>query len=241
MQPRIDTILFDAVNTLWHETYSILDVWAEVLRRFDAVRPPKEIFLAEVEHLPWLHEHANSLETSGRPASDETIETLWAEFNQRILRSLGIDAPIENVVSQVLPVFDGIDILYDDTLDVLTTLQRMGYRMAIVSNGVYQQRNAALMGIEDYFDTIIGSWHVGYMKPDPEIFNMALRQLGASPEQALMVGDTWDADVVGARSAGIQALHLKRDDPVDESRDEISTLHGVIEFLNHHQEQQAQN
>ena len=233
MQPRIDTILFDAVNTLWHETHSIIDVWAEVLGRFDTVRSPKEIFMAEVEHLPWLHEHANSLETSGRPASDETIETLWAGFNQLILRSLGMDVPIETVVSKVLPVFDGIDVLYDDTLDVLTALQRMGYRMAIVSNGVYQQKNAAMMGIEKYFDTIIGSWHVGYMKPDPEIFNMALRQLGASPERALMVGDTWDADVAGARSAGIRALHLKRDDPVDESRDEISTLHGVIDFLKH--------
>ena len=52
-------------------------------------------------------------------------------------------------------------------------------------------------------------------------------------EQALMVGDTWDADIVGARSAGIQALHLKRDDAVDESLDEISTLHGVINFLKH--------
>ena len=82
--------------------------------------------------------------------------------------------------------------------------------MAIVSNGVYQQRNAARMGIEKFFDSMIGSWHVGFLKPDAGIFNLALRELGFSANHALIVGDTWNADVVGGRSLGLRTLHLIR-------------------------------
>jgi putative hydrolase of the HAD superfamily len=76
------------------------------------------------------------------------------------------------------------------------------------------------------------------MKPGPEIFNMALGELGLSAEQALMVGDTWLDDVEGARSLGIRTLHLRRGETVDESRGEISSLYGVIEFLNHNRTRQ---
>ena len=74
-----------------------------------------------------------------------------------MLRSLGIEASVESVVSKVLPVFAGLDVLYDDTVDVLASLQEMGFPIAIVTNGVYQQRNAARLGIEKFFDSIIGS------------------------------------------------------------------------------------
>jgi FMN phosphatase YigB (HAD superfamily) len=233
----IDTVLFDAVNTLWHQSGSILDIWADVLERFDAIRTPKEIIRADFEHQPWLEPEVASFETSGKPVSDEAINAFWIEFNRRMLRSLGIEASVESVVSKVLPVFDGLDVLYDDTVDVLASLQEMGFPMAIVSNGVYQQRNAARTGIEKFFDSIIGSWHVGSMKPEAEIFNLALRELGFSANQALMVGDTWNADVIGSRSLGIRTLQLIRYEIVDESNDEISTLCGVVGFFKHQQQE----
>ena len=49
---------------------------------------------------------------------------------------------------------------------------------------------------------------VGFEKPDPRIFHHALRVAGASPETTLHVGDLYDADVVGARAAGVHALLL---------------------------------
>ena len=75
------------------------------------------------------------------------------------------------------------------------------------------------------------------MKPDAWIFNLALRELGFSANQALMVGDTWNVNVVGGRSLGIQTLHLIRYEIVDESNDEISTLRAVVESLKHQQQE----
>ena len=145
----------------------------------------------------------------------------------------------ETVVSNVLPMFGDLNSLYDDTVEVLASVRMMGYRMAIVSNGVYQRRAAARLGVAEYFDSVVGSWHEGFMKPDPEMFDMALGELGVSAERALMVGDSWDHDVEGARSLGIRALHLRRGKTVDESQDEISSLHGVIGFLNDRKNRQA--
>ena len=50
----IDTVLFDAVDTLWHQSGSILDIWADVLEQFAAIRTTKEIIRADFEHQPWL-------------------------------------------------------------------------------------------------------------------------------------------------------------------------------------------
>jgi putative hydrolase of the HAD superfamily len=49
---------------------------------------------------------------------------------------------------------------------------------------------------------------VGYEKPDPRIFHVALDKLGVAPERAVHVGDTACADIDGARAAGVRPLHL---------------------------------
>jgi FMN phosphatase YigB (HAD superfamily) len=61
--------------------------------------------------------------------------------------------------------------------------------------------------------------------------------VGFSANQALMVGDTWNVNVVGGRSLGIRTLHLIRYEIVDESNDEISTLRAVVESLKHQQQE----
>jgi FMN phosphatase YigB (HAD superfamily) len=64
------------------------------------------------------------------------------------------------------------------------------------------------VSLRDYLDAVVDSAVVGYEKPDPEIFRCALRDVGADPATTLHVGDLYDADVVGARRAGLHALLL---------------------------------
>ncbi len=231
MPSSIHAVLFDAFNTLWRPARPLVDMWADVLAQFGAVRAGSDIMSAVAEHQPSLERRALTFETSGRPVDDDTIAALWTKFDRQVLRSLGIEVLDEQVASNVFPIFADFGSLYDDAVEVLASVRTMGYRMAIVSNGVHQQRVAARLGIAGYFDIIIGSWHVGCKKPGPDIFNMALGELGVSAEQTLMVGDSWGDDVEGATAIGIRALHLKRGETVDESRGEISSLHGVNDFL----------
>ena len=86
------------------------------------------------------------------------------------------------------------------------------------------------------WDMVLGAEVAGYYKPQREAYSISVNLLGLDPNQALMVGDTWNADVVGGRSLGIRTLHRIRYEIVDESNDEISTLRGVVEFLKHQQQ-----
>jgi HAD superfamily hydrolase (TIGR01509 family) len=91
---------------------------------------------------------------------------------------------------------------YSDTAAVLAGLKRQGLRTAVVSNIAFDIRPAfATLGAFDDVDEYVLSYEVGAIKPNPEIFETALERLGVAPEDALMVGDSEEADG-GARAVG---------------------------------------
>ena len=96
----------------------------------------------------------------------------------------------------------------------LSWLSERGVTLAVVSNSdgtVEQSLEAA--GLRRYFTAVIDSSIVGFDKPDPRIFHVAIETCGARPERTLHVGDLYHADVEGARGAGLHALLL---DPFDD-------------------------
>ena len=62
-----------------------------------------------------------------------------------------------------------------------------------------------------YLQHVVISGIVGYSKPHPEIFRIALRLAGIEPSQAIHVGDLYESDIVGARNAGIQGVLIDRE------------------------------
>lgn len=81
-------------------------------------------------------------------------------------------------------------------------------RIAIVTNNLLEEQQDKLRycGLASFVDALVASEDVGVSKPDPAIFQIALDRLGASREQAVMVGDSWPADIAGAHAAGIRAV-----------------------------------
>ncbi|MCP9274187.1 HAD family hydrolase [Mycolicibacterium arenosum] len=91
---------------------------------------------------------------------------------------------------------------YPDTARVLAGLTRQGRKTAVVSNIAFDVRSAfRTLGAYDDVDEYILSFEVGAVKPNPEIFRIALQRLGVDPADALMVGDSEEADG-GARAIG---------------------------------------
>lgn len=91
---------------------------------------------------------------------------------------------------------------YPDTATVLAGLHRRGVKTAIVSNIAFDVRPAfAALGVLTDVDEYVLSFEVGAVKPNPEIFQTALARLGVAAEDALMVGDSEEADG-GARDVG---------------------------------------
>jgi putative hydrolase of the HAD superfamily len=97
--------------------------------------------------------------------------------------------------------------------EALEQLRAAGLELAVVSNseGTIEQMLTEIE-LRDLFATVIDSSVVGFTKPDPRIFALALARLGVEPSDAIMVGDSPSADVDGARAAGIRAALI---DPYD--------------------------
>lgn len=92
-------------------------------------------------------------------------------------------------------------------IETLTYLQEK-YKLYIVSNGFteVQYQKMEHSGLMPYFDGIVLSDEVGHNKPHPRIFEAALELAQTNKEDAIMLGDSWDADIVGARNAGIDQI-----------------------------------
>ncbi len=99
---------------------------------------------------------------------------------------------------------------------------------AIVTNNIAkeQRRKIASCGFEPLVDAVVISEEAGVTKPDPRIFEIALERLGCPASEAVMVGNAWDTDVLGARAAGIRPIWFNRTGAVspDESVTEIWSL-----------------
>jgi putative hydrolase of the HAD superfamily len=101
----------------------------------------------------------------------------------------------------------------DPVRQVVRRLYEAGYHLVALSNRDGDLRPLLTThGLCAYFTFTLSGGQAGVFKPDPEIFNIALRTLGVAPAATLAIGDSYDADIVGAQKAGITAVLL---DPTD--------------------------
>ncbi|MBF5032599.1 MULTISPECIES: HAD family hydrolase [unclassified Micromonospora] len=97
---------------------------------------------------------------------------------------------------------------YADTVATLSALRDSGVRIGVVSNVGWDIRKCfARHGLDGHVDAFVLSYEVGFVKPDPRIWGVALEALHAVPGQTLMVGDHPTGDG-GSVAAGIPALIL---------------------------------
>jgi putative hydrolase of the HAD superfamily len=96
--------------------------------------------------------------------------------------------------------------------DLLLEVRRLGARVVAVTNNLVAEQEDKLrhLALRHLFDDLVISEAAGVSKPDPVIFDMALRRASAASHEAIMLGDSWANDVMGAVGAGIPAAWLDR-------------------------------
>jgi putative hydrolase of the HAD superfamily len=153
-------------------------------------------------------------------------EASLADLRQRcaaiVAERLGVEVTVDELVEAIR--FDA----YPDAAPALRELREEGRRLVAVSNWDCSLPEVLdRVGIGELLDGVVSSAVAGARKPDPAIFDPALKLAGCGPEEALHVGDTPEEDVEGARAAGIRPLLIDRDG----NGGDISSLREIREHL----------
>jgi putative hydrolase of the HAD superfamily len=155
-------------------------------------------------------------EIARRPLSkrsrEETI-ALYAQFQRIVLKEAGIE-PDEKLVLAMLGKMQQFKtklVLFDDAVPTLKDLKNRGLILGLISN-VERDLSTTLneLGLPSWLDIVVTSMDAGFSKPQPEIFEEAMRRAEVQPSEAVYVGDQYQVDCVGAEGAGIKGILLDR-------------------------------
>lgn len=148
-------------------------------------------------------------------ASEESSFSRTMEIDRSALDELGVGPmpePFFRRLSELFMITSNWHV-FPDVTPALRALRERGLVVGAVSNWTWQLPELLhALDLVSHFDFIAASSRIGFEKPHPEIFNWALAQARAAPSEAIHVGDHLDADVEGARGAGIQPVLIDRRD-----------------------------
>lgn len=209
MEPPPKAVFFDAAGTLIHLPAGVGHHYSAAARRLGWEIAPDQLSAVFAHLWKRLPAPAPTL----RPRPDDG-RAWWRDLVLQLLHLAGAPPHFdrERYFEEVYQEFarPGVWALYPEVAGVLETVARHS-RLAILSNFDGRLRQVlGHLGIADRFCQVTLSSEAGADKPHPWIFEHALAQAGIDPAHALMVGDEWEADVLGARRAGMRALHIER-------------------------------
>lgn len=148
-------------------------------------------------------------------AGELSVDQLRAERIRRLVRETGNEIDLD----EALVLADAYRRAYlaarrpvAGAGELLAEVRRLGARVVAVTNNLVSEQEDKLRhtNLRHLFDDLVISEAAGVNKPDPVIFEIALRAAGAAPSEAVMLGDSWENDVVGALGMGIAAAWLDR-------------------------------
>jgi len=156
-------------------------------------------------------------------------DTIWHRFTAEIFVGMGgsedVASECATEIEQGWEVSENFE-LFEDALPVLEEVRAAGLRIGLVSNGI-RDLNEFVVHHRLDVDIAIGSRAHGRVKPHPTIFQAALERLGAGPSESVMVGDSLEEDIEGARALGMRAILIDREDRHPTVDERLTDLYGL--------------
>lgn len=213
--PSTTTVLFDLDHTICYYNQDGEDVIDAAFRD------------AGVEPFCDAEEFAVAANEVGRADSDHDFLARGFEIAANNHGGDPADAPA--VARGYLEALDHTDVSFRDGAEAALAAVRESHRVGMVTNGgrEAQQTKLESLGIADAFETVVFAGETTPPKPDTRPFELALDRLDVAPDSALHVGDSLDADVRGAREAGLRAAWY----PMEEAEPDGHEPDHVLETL----------
>ena len=241
MKNGIKVVFFDLGNTLiyddpasWTDIYLRADgsLWGS-LRKFGVKTSTRELFGDHKTLLDYYYKlREGDLE---EPGIGMVLRDLLNENNITLS-----DDNLHSALRSMYSVTQTNWFLEDDAIPTLQVLLKSNYHLGIISNSSDDLNTYELLEkakLRSYFEFILSSAAFGKRKPHPGIFHAALDHFQISPDQTVMVGDNYDADILGARQLEMNTIwitrriHLPSGDPLLQGETVVSSLSEIPGLL----------
>lgn len=210
---NIEWVWVDLDDTVWDFSANSWDTLGEIFFNeglepyFESVDDWREKYL-EYNHTLWPLYNAGKI----------TKEYLQVERFRKVLADAGyppqqVEAKSRDLDPKYLSILGTKPRLVDGAREMLQYLKDKGYKIGLISNGFHEVQFCKLRSsdIERFFDVVVLSDDLGVNKPDRRIFVHALKKAGAEASKSVIIGDNFDADIMGAVNAGWKAIYFNRD------------------------------
>ena len=210
---NINAVIFDIDNTLYPEIEYFIDVVSAYT--------PLSIYVNEIRAL---------LGTGFRYNSENILRDVLIYFNLDSTKH-------QNDFFEVYRSVHSNIILDEDTINSLEYLMKNNIKIGILTNGVreVQQNKFKCLNLENYVDGVIYAKSTGEEKPHKKPFNSICNLLGIPMRNALMIGDDYKNDVLGALNAGMHSVFLNKYPnvkPVNSYKHSFSSIYDIVtEFI----------
>jgi putative hydrolase of the HAD superfamily len=196
---RPDVIIFDLYGTLV-DGFSFSAHERALVAMAEALQAPDPaVFAHRFTHESWIARGTGQLATI-----EENIAWLyerqgWPLAPERLAEAVRIRMEFSRVGLVALP----------GALEALTTLRRRGYRLGLISDCSAETPQLwETLPFAPLIEAPVFSCAVGYLKPDPRIYQIACERLGVAPDDCLYIGDRPE-EVIGARAVGMRAIRVR--------------------------------
>ena len=199
-----DHLFFDLDNTLWDFTTNSRLAMEQTMEQkgllskldsFDTFFHQYE----QINHSLWNDYHSKRI-TKQKLIIDRFSRSLqscginnhdWIELNRQYLENMAVQTK-----------------LFPGTIETLTNLKSKGYQMHIITNGFREVQHSKLINsrLSRFFTKIFISEDIQTTKPHRQIFEYALKSTNALKKRSIMIGDSWETDIIGALEFGMDQI-----------------------------------
>lgn len=239
----LSAILFDLGGTLIEENFDVLNTGLKMYEiqvkalhsslEKDGILIDWNIFKDKYEQLRTIQK-ASSMQALKEYDMCSRVSDALSLFDY--------DVPsTSNIISRAIDAYMELYInslrLKEYTNSLLETMFTK-YKLGLVTNFAYYPTIHKILDkfdLKRFFNAIVISGIVGWKKPSLQIFEVALSQLSARPEETVFIGDDYEVDIVGAKNAGMKTILLNKETTDNEKADikikHLNELPSVIKSL----------
>lgn len=202
-------IFFDLDDTLWDLKSNKSECLKEIFNRYN------------------LSLYFNSFE-SFEKKFDQEKDRLWKLYRKKLISKETLSSQLFIFATDAMNLlpdkasqihFEFITLLTEKTkttpeaFTILNYLYTKKYKLHLISDGFFEVQIIKLKNsqLHGYFENIILGEQIGIFKPDKELFEYALKQANSTPTEAIMIGDNYETDILGAMNASIDQIFYNPD------------------------------